>query len=729
MSRPPDPDSLRRLQELAFLLGSPDAQAVVELRQRIETDTPALAPVAAALIAAGLHQRETLTTLYRIAAMQGADHPSTRDALAALASLSPEGQRLGEEVLAAGLADFNAGEEEAERLAEGRPLTDLEGRGEHRLPRLPAAPVWTLAAAGPTPRQLATRGAGRPGARWVAVLVPAGVELPDIDPDDNVDVALGRVLALPVGILGLTVGLEGLVHRKRAGLNPLVFWAQRLLQLDRPTRLDVLVTESVDEPADEAHPRRGKPDGPALTVTHFGVPPNHPAFRAARLIAHVWNRDRLSDRVRLERARLRHTCLHEGGASRLGSAWDGVATGLPPDGPTWGQILGDPASEHPGSIPALLLDKLASLCRKRSELWKRYLDRMLEECMVRYPRYERVARSVRWLDMSRPEELRLPGELVLGWQVARIMAANRSGLVDEALLAECRRQSDALLDEDARLVCLADVQRAELQVSHFAFDQAAAELTRWEALPVAVPGRQLWARVQAMRGHLLAFRGHYAEAARPLEAARAAYELLTNAERVEYEVSRLLVFRAFVALDDPDCPPDEARRWVLQRISLDEDAIIDLAGDADSETVLDQRLLVRYLLYRGTRAEQAAYLRARARWAELEGLSWQLLRMYRALLLDCHGERPAAVHWLMPLRHQASQRNAGPVPRFLGAVAGIILAGWGRSWPEGPECLREVGKALPHARDRIETLRSELEAAEKTPPAELLPEVLPYHFH
>ena len=99
MSRPPDPDSLRRLQELAFLLGSAEAQAVVDLRQRIEQETPALAPVAAALIAAGLHQRETLTTLYRIAAMQGADHPSTRDALAALASLSPEGQRLGEEIV------------------------------------------------------------------------------------------------------------------------------------------------------------------------------------------------------------------------------------------------------------------------------------------------------------------------------------------------------------------------------------------------------------------------------------------------------------------------------------------------------------------------------------------------------------------------------------------------------------------------------------------------------
>jgi hypothetical protein len=728
MSRPPDPDNLRRLQELAFLLGSAEAPAVVELRFRIEAETNEMVPVAAALVAAGLHQREALTTLYRTTALLGPDHPETREARAVLGTLSPEAQRIGEEVSAEGLADFRAGQIEDARLAAGQPLTGLEPRGEHRLPFLPASRGWILAASGPSPRDLATRGSGRTGARWVAVLFPEDVDLETLVPEEDTDVALGQLLALPVGILGLTVGLEGLVYRRRAGLNPLVFWAQRLLQLNGPTRLDVLVAEAVDEPPDEDS-RRGRQSGPVLTVTYTSADPEHPAFRAARLIARIWNRDRLSDRVRLERTRLRHTCLHEGGASRLGSTWDAVSGGLPADGITWGQILGDPASEHPGSIPALLLERLAVLCRRRSELWKRYLDRLLEECMVRYPRYERVARGVRWLDSGQPPRLQLPGGLVLGWQVARIMAANRSGYVDQQLLSECRRQSDALLDEEARLVCLADLQRAELQTSHFAFKLAAAELTRWVTLPMAVPGRQLWARVQALRGHLEAFQGRYAEAVQPLEAARAAFELLSNPDRAEYEVSRLLVFRAFVALDDPDCPADEARRWVLRRISLDEEAIVDRAGDADAESVLDQRLLVRYLLYQGSAAEQVAYLRGRARWAELEGLSWQLLRLYRALLLDRHGERAAAVHWLMPLRHRAGQGDAGPVPRLLGAVAGVILAGWDFPWRDGDRILSEVGQALPHARDRIQRLSEELTLQRRTPPAQLLPEVLPYHFH
>ena len=70
-----------------------------------------------------------------------------------------------------------------------------------------------------------------------------------------------------------------------------------------------------------------------------------------------------------------------------------------------------------------------------------------------------------------------------GWPCRRL-AANRSGIVDETLLAECRRQSDALLDEDARLVCLADLQRAELQVSHFAFDQAARRQAELRAIHV-----------------------------------------------------------------------------------------------------------------------------------------------------------------------------------------------------------------------------------------------------
>lgn len=725
MTRPPDPDSLRRLQELAFLLGSADAPGVRELRQRIEAESPDLAPVAAALVDAGLHQREALTTLYRTTALVGPEHPDTLAAQAALGGLSPEAQKLGADVFAEGVEDYRAGQEEDARLAAGRPLTDLEPGEEHRLPFLRASRRWTLAASGPLPRELATRGGTRGGARWVALLVPDGVDLPALD-DGDLDTSLGGVLALPVGILGLTVGLEGLVHRKRASINPLLFWVQRLLRLDGPTRVEVLTTAAVDEPPDE-DPRRQH--GPALTVQQVSADADHPAFRAARLLARVWNRDRLSDRVRLERTRLRHTCLHEGGASRLGSTWDAVGNGLPADGITWGHILGDPAADHAGSIPAQLLDRLAILVPKRPELWKRYLDRLLEECMIRYPRYERVARGVRWLDAARPANLHLPGGLVLGWQVAQVMAANRSGVVDETLLAECRRQSAALLDEEARLVCLADLQRAELQTSHFAFDLAAQELTRWETLPIAVAGRQLWARVQALRGHLEAFRGNYVAAVRPLEAARAAFELLANEERAEYEVSRLLVFRAFVALDDPACPPDEARRWVLRRIALDDDAIADLSGEADAETVLDQRLLVRYLLYRGSADERLAYLRARSRWAELEGLSWQLLRLYRALLLDGHGERAAAVHWLMPLRHRASRRDAGPVPRLLGAVAGVILAQWGLPWIEGKEVLREVGEALPYACPRITRLVQELDAPGRTPPAQLLPDVLPYHFH
>ena len=72
---------------------------------------------------------------------------------------------------------------------------------------------------------------------------------------------------------------------------------------------------------------------------------------------------------------------------------------------------------------------------------------------------------------------------------------------------------DALLEENAHLVCRAELNLAVNATNCFEFDSASRVIDRWRDLPIAVPGLRYWAQAQSSLGQHAVFRGDNAAAA------------------------------------------------------------------------------------------------------------------------------------------------------------------------------------------------------------------------
>lgn len=641
------------------------------------------------------------------------------------------------------------GRERAVARSEGRSLTTVEARGEHRVHALPPGAAWTLWIDETGERFEGTE--GTPG-RVVGLLVPEGVTLPTLardfhaatSSDAAVDAAVQGVLDAPVGVFGVAVDALGPAPGERwsDAVLEVVAWVARLLPLpdDGRVRLDVRVEQRGTFAAGDrwrlgvrdvlkrlaalAPSRAARLDLHIETMAKDGRTP----LGQADALAFTWGSSSEASRVRYAAARLAGTCCVDLSAQQLRAAWEAWEGARPPDGPAWRKLV---AAAGPGDDRTLLgrlLEDLAARTRDEPDRWATWLAATAAHLDGKALDMRALGREVAWLATAAPEAGAVPVRLRLAWLVARLAEANHRGALDEdGLSAEIDALSGRLFDEDPRLVCLADLHRAVLATNRLDLDAASIALARWEGAPPALPGLQFWGRLRSTVGQHHAFRGEHAAARACFAEALDAFARLSDPVQARLEAGQTGAYLAIATMDDPQATDAEARTALEAVVGALEVAIPHLCASGAHAEKYAQHLLLRWLIIRGGPAELDAWLATRDRWKLGEGHPWPLVAFYRAVLLDRTRGRAARVTVLDYANRAvrlAEATDQGWTVRLIGATLAAAATVWDRPWPDAVDRLADLRENVPAADVGA------IEAFIATPgdPLTLLARVLPFNF-
>jgi len=584
----------------------------------------------------------------------------------------------------------------------------------------------------------------------------------------EIDRVIQAILDAPVGVIGITVQQlpDAAGERWAFGVIRLLDLVLRLLPIDGPTRLEVLIEQrghdfkggtqwpAVAEQARlrlaEAYPERGRwielqVRAIRKTDSPFNGYVDALAFIASASAAH--------SRACLAAAGLAGTCLLGGDAETLTRAMDWLDRGRTLDGRDWTLLLAQPDAEQSVSLVGTLLARLGEAAQADTTLWRRYLEQVMGHLDSRSLDLPMLGRQVIWLQRWAPADQPLPPTLRLLWLTAQLARANHLGLTEQHWIKEMHTLADQLMDEDARLVCRAELNLAVAATNYYDFAQANRALQRWNPLgtqpavtvrgllqtprgtqppapgalatPKATAGLRYWGQVRSSLGQHAAFTGDHAAARCFFDEALENFDRLSDPEQARRDRQQTQTYRAIALMDDPAQDTATVRRAVEAVTGPLPDALATLAGSVASADKYAHHLALRWLTHRPDPTLVAVYLARREVWDQGVGHPWPLIALYRGMLLYSQ-DPPTALDLALDGALAAFTADSGPVVRLIGACCRAIAARWGQPWPGAQPMLETLARDLPLAAARIEHVRVYLNRPAE--PLELLRAVLPFNF-
>lgn len=654
------------------------------------------------------------------------------------------------------------------RPNQAKPLELPKGKAVSRpLPAVPAGlhpndiralspvPDWTLLL--DETGQDFVGGQGKQLGRFVGLLVPTQKHnlspLPkewhacEREDSGEIDQLVQAVLDGPCGVIGLSLNALPELRGERwlDGMMALVDLTVRLLPLDGPTRLRVLIEGRPPYPPEikasaaarsiVARLARTWPDRARmidLRIETIGKA-DHSLNGYVDALAFTWGSSATSSKERLKLSGLHETCLLSTEAGALSAFWDAWDTpgGVSPQ--TWTTFVASAPASKPQSVVNALLAELARACQADESRVFPYLEETKRHLTSKALDLRQLAAQVGWLTPILGNSPALTPAMRLVWLTVRLAQANHMGQTENQYLNDLQILGKLLRDEDAPLVCHSDLHVAVHFTNVFNFSAAEGILNNWDKCDPAVPGLRYWGHVQSSIGQISSFNNNHSKSIYHYDSAICAFMRLSDTKQRLLECSQTMCYRLITAMDAKNCtaiPFDTWFREYFASLGLPQNAI-DLAealsSNADDRFKYAHHVFLRWLVYFGNAEACRTYCRNSGNWEAGEGHPWPLILLYRALLTRDHAPDAAK-----DLSHQAAglafAADQGDTVRLIGACCRSIAASWGDPWTESRNVFDSLRESLPCARERIDRLETWL-ARPDAKPQEMLAQVLPFNFH
>ncbi|GEM_PF-2238677 len=588
-----------------------------------------------------------------------------------------------------------------------------------------------------------------------------------------IETVVQAVLDASVGVIGINVQQLPEVRGDRwaLGVMRVIELVLRLMPLNDTTKLEVLIEERSSFVAKTQWPAVAAQLLSQLADTHphrarhlkLGIgtisKADSPFNGYVDAVAYISSGSSDFARACFKASGWQGTCFLEGDASDLSRKLDWLARGQTLDGNDWSQLLAHPEATTNANIVGTLLAQLGSAAQADLPLWQRYLNHVLGHLDSRDLDLPMLGRQVSWLQQWAPDNQPLPPTLRLLWLTTQLAHANHQGQLEQPWREEMRTLADQLVEEDARLVCRAELNLAVTATNCYDFAQAGEVLQRWNprasttppsgtfnrllqrllgtptpapaaealALPKATAGLRYWGQVRSSLGQHAAFTGDLTTAVQCFDEALESFAQLSDPAQAKRESRQTRTYRAIALMDDPSQTDATVREAVTAVIGELPAALSALAQSNASADKYAHHLALRWLVQRPDPTLAAAYLAQRSAWNQDEGHPWPLILLYRGMLL--HPTEPAAARELaLDGWGVAMADDSGPTVQLIGACCRVIAAHWGEAWEptEAALLLGLLEVELPLAAERIARLRAEL--TQPGEPLALLQAVLPFNF-
>jgi hypothetical protein len=621
--------------------------------------------------------------------------------------------------------------------------------GDHRLAALPPAPSY-MVLVDETGDDFGEGGRGQEG-RFVAVIAPEGTLKPveihaaNAAPEEC-DRVLQTLLDSPAAVLGVRLSdlpqLPG--NRWQDGVLELLFWIVRVLPLpgdNSEVRLEVVVEARGAAQSGDHWPevtrallrslQMGNPDRARRLQIEIRVSDKkHPLLGYPDVVAHAWAGRSFGARSRLHKSGLLHACLPTGNTRCLREAWDSFGTARTLSMEHWHALLADPDARERLSLAGTLLEQVGCAVSKNPDLWARHLEATRAHLDSKRIDLDRLSGEVSWLARWQPAGSVLPVDIQFLWDTAVLAHGNHHGGVDPELGARLAALGDRLLEEQAPLVCWADLHRAVSHTNRFEFQEASEALGRWREERPRVVGLQLWGRLRSSLGQHAAFVGDHARARTLFGEALDAFGRLLDAEAARRDAAQTGTYLAINEMDDPAASADQVRAALERVLGPLAEAVPRLARSAEPGDPYAHHLLLRWMVTvrerfpEQARTEADTYLCAEPAWRESAGHPWPLILCYRALLLPVGRKSLGILERAVDLAWAEGQKGT---VRLIGAAIAVLAESRGGRFPALDAELDGLEKTVPAARSRIDCLRDWREQAGGE--LDLFRRVLPFNFH
>lgn len=399
----------------------------------------------------------------------------------------------------------------------------------------------------------------------------------------------------------------------------------------------------------------------------------------------------------------------------------------------WNHLVTSRTAMAVGSLVGALLRAYGDEARKDVLKWRVYLDYVLGHLDSKAIKMSVLEPQIAWLKEYEPDDAEIPPRLRLLWLTAQLAAANHKGgttFGSSDCATEFKELSARLEDEDAPLVCFADLHLAVEKTDSYQFESARGMLTPWESVPIAVPGLRYHAQVLSSLGQHAAFLGENEKAMEYFDRAMSEFKRLSDDWQRDFD--HTCAYAVIAAMDSDSSRFQSLMATYLYGGEWNEATMIDMAeqfatvGEDEPDSKYAHAILLRHLVsLPPENLIRQAYVAKSADWKWSEdGHPWELIAFYRALLLSVNDA--SRIEWLR--RGWELAIKGGPTLQVIAAVIGASLVPLGAlSGSEYLAKVEEVAGLLPSIGDiRLEALRNQLSSP--IPPLELAKIVLPFNF-
>lgn len=588
--------------------------------------------------------------------------------------------------------------------------------------------------------------------RFVGLLVPDnGSILPKLkngwhsvdESNAEIDRVLQILLNSTVGIFGLDVRSLPVTRGERwlDGIALLIDWVLRLMPIDGICNLEVFIEQrgcfNSTPPWDVirrdclrrlalAYTSRARNIG--LNIQVIGKT-GHQVNGYTDAVAYTWAQTSKSSTERLYKSQLLGTCLldsSQGADARsmlysLDSFKQGI--NIPPS--AWWDLLQSRNANNSSSIMTSFLKNIGVEAKNSVLCWNGFLKEVKNRMAITTLSIHALAKAVNWLQLYQPKTTSIPPVMRLAWLTVQLAQANHMGATEDKWESELELLGTQLFDETAPFVCQADLNRAVAATNRFDFSRAEFVLSKWNKCKPSEPGLLYWGQLQSSFGQHASFQDENRNAIPFFKKALGAFDRLSDEETRKRNLSQT---RSYLAIAMMDCSQISAIdvRVAVEAVTgnLNEATIIL----AKSENPIDRyahHLLLRWLVYRGDAESLTSYFTNRENWITGRGHPWELILLYRGILL--HPTEPdIAIDLALQAADIAFGKDSGPTVKYIGACCRIVASIWGKEWNEKKSILNKLVIDLPYAKDRISMLLSI--DSDTTSPIDFLKAALPFNF-
>ena len=586
--------------------------------------------------------------------------------------------------------------------------------------------------------------------KFVAVIVPKGVELAKIkagfhsyyEPFSLIENAVNVLLRSKCGILGITANSS---HVKKGdlwyvGLETLIDLILRLLPITNDTFLDFYIEQksqiTIDYPylantlctnclnrLARINPRRVE----KISISAQFIPKTgHKWNGYADAVAFCWNAPTATSL--LLKSGWKDSCLLGSDPLQLQGAYDALTRQEPLTEQEWNDLIGRLDAQNNCSLTNALLALQGEVARDNPDVWNRYLDYVQEHLYSKAIDMNLLIRQTEWLEKWKPAKSELPPQVELIWQTTRLAKCNHLGKAGMSTNNSSRfnKLCQQLYDENASLVCLADLHIAVSYMNAFRFDFAYETIKRWLLKEPAIPGLRYYAQVQSTVGQLNAFIGNMEAAVDACDHALNNFRKLSYEKAAMDDINQTSSYKVIAMMDSepvPDNTTMEMEKYLGR--TLEEAADQFAASDNDKEKYM-HHVFLRYLVHVNSPELEPIikkYLSRRSDWKTGYGHPWELILFYRALLLTDKSER----NEYLELAYKHIEHEDGTLLVISCVILGCLYYYDSRFKDELSELTQKAVKDMPYLGEkRVEALNNQIDAP--VDPMTLIKTVLPFNY-